>query len=234
MPGPTKTIQPAEKAAHRNFREIDDVICLISGPQGAKSAQFAARGRLAGALAINQTISYHLYATVRGRKPICGEIERGTAARRRRPTRASGMAGEKTKMSVAKAKPNKSARRRSGRPTKEQAGRITEHIVEVATRLFLESSFEAISVDLIAATARISKQTFYARFASKEALFAAVIRKGVNDLLMPAVAESSRDGPIEATLVRIGVELSKRSPPKRINSRSWRSPTTRTRFTPAA
>jgi TetR/AcrR family transcriptional regulator, mexJK operon transcriptional repressor len=114
-------------------------------------------------------------------------------------------------MNVAKAKPNRNARRGSGRPTKEQAGRITEHIVDVATRLFVESSFEAVSVDLIAATARVSKQTFYARFASKEALFAAVIRKGVNDLLAPAVTESNRDGPIEATLIRIGVELSKRA-----------------------
>lgn len=78
-------------------------------------------------------------------------------------------------MTVAKAKPTKVAPRSSGRPTKEQAGRITEHIVEVARELFLASSFEAISVDLIAATARISKQTFYARFASKEALYAAVI-----------------------------------------------------------
>lgn len=110
---------------------------------------------------------------------------------------------------TAKAKPTRTAPRSSGRPTKEQAGRIAEQIVDVAMGLFLESSFEAVSVDLIAATARISKQTFYARFASKEALFAAVIRKGTNALLMPAVTESNRDGPIEATLVRIGLELSK-------------------------
>jgi len=114
-------------------------------------------------------------------------------------------------MNVTKAKPSRSARRHSGRPTKEQAGQITGHIIDVATRLFLESSFEAISIDLIAATARVSKQTFYARFASKEALFAAVIRKGVDDLLVPAVIESNRDGSIEVTLVRIGVELSKRA-----------------------
>src|SRR5437870_2086365 len=114
-------------------------------------------------------------------------------------------------MNVSKAKPIRSPQRHSGRPTKEQAGQISGHIVDVATRLFLESSFEAISIDLIAATARISKQTFYARFASKETLFAAVIRKGANDLLMPALAESNRDGPIAATLVRIGVELSKRA-----------------------
>jgi len=112
-------------------------------------------------------------------------------------------------MTVAKAKTARTARRSSGRPTKEQAGRITEQIVNVATRLFLESSFEGVSVDLIAATARISKQTFYARFASKEALFAAVIRQGTNNLLLPAVMESNRDSPIEATLIKIGLEFSK-------------------------
>lgn len=114
-------------------------------------------------------------------------------------------------MNVSKAKPIRSPQRHSGRPTKEQAGQISGHIVDVATRLFLESSFEAISIDLIAATARVSKQTFYARFASKEALFAAVINKGVNDLLAPAVTESSHDAPIDATLIRIGIELSKRA-----------------------
>ena len=114
-------------------------------------------------------------------------------------------------MSATKTKPSRSARPRSGRPTKEQAGQITGHIIEVATRLFLESSFEAISIDLIAATARISKQTFYARFASKEELYAAVIRKSVDDLLIPEAGEPDRAGPIEATLIRIGVELSRRA-----------------------
>ena len=114
-------------------------------------------------------------------------------------------------MNVTKTRATRSTRPRSGRPTKEQAGQITGHIIEVATRLFLESGFEAVSVDLIAATARISKQTFYARFDSKETLYAAVIRKSLNDLLMPEAGEPDRAGPIEATLVRIGVELSRRA-----------------------
>jgi AcrR family transcriptional regulator len=114
-------------------------------------------------------------------------------------------------MNVTKTKPGRSTRPRSGRPTKEQAGQITGHIVDVATRLFMESSFESISIDLIAATARISKQTFYTRFASKEELYAAVIRKSVDSLLMRAAGEPDRAGPIEATLIRIGVELSRRA-----------------------
>jgi TetR/AcrR family transcriptional regulator, mexJK operon transcriptional repressor len=114
-------------------------------------------------------------------------------------------------MNVAKAKPNRSVRRRSGRPTKEQAGRLTDHIIDVATRLFSESSFEATSIDLIAAKARVSKQTFYARFVSKDALFAAVIRKGVAELFVPATGGPDLTGPIEAILVRVGIELSKRA-----------------------
>jgi AcrR family transcriptional regulator len=114
-------------------------------------------------------------------------------------------------MKVAKAKPTRNTRRRSGRPTKEQALRIADHIIDVATRLFSQTSFEATSIDLIAAKARISKQTFYARFASKEALFAAVIRKGANDLLVPAAGKTDRAGPIDAILISIGVELSRRA-----------------------
>ncbi len=41
-------------------------------------------------------------------------------------------------MNVTKTKPGRSTRPRSGRPTKEQAGQITGHIVDVATRLFME------------------------------------------------------------------------------------------------
>jgi TetR/AcrR family transcriptional regulator, mexJK operon transcriptional repressor len=119
--------------------------------------------------------------------------------------------GEKTKMNVAETEPHAGKRPRSGRPTKERAEHITEHIIDVATQLFQETSFEATSVDLIAAQAHISKQTFYARFVSKEALFAAVIRKGANNLLVPIAGETLRDGPIDTTLIRIGVELSKRA-----------------------
>ena len=114
-------------------------------------------------------------------------------------------------MSVASAKTKKVPPRRSGRPTKEQAEGISDHIVEVATRLFSETSFEATSVDLIAAKARISKQTFYARFDSKEALFAAVVRRSMSDLLAPPAGEPDRSGPIEATLIRIGAELLRRA-----------------------
>ena len=56
-------------------------------------------------------------------------------------------------------------------------------ILDAANALFLERGYTA-SVDDIAAAAGVSKQTVYARFASKEDLFEAVVRAGI-DLKLP-------------------------------------------------
>ncbi|NBJ13880.1 TetR/AcrR family transcriptional regulator [Microvirga arsenatis] len=65
--------------------------------------------------------------------------------------------------------------KRTGRPSLVEAERLTEHIVEVAARFFLEQGFDATSIDQIAAAAKISKRTLYARFPTKADLFEAVI-----------------------------------------------------------
>ena len=48
-------------------------------------------------------------------------------------------------------------------------------IVEAAAALFLKSGFGAVSMDMIAATANVSKRTVYSYFSTKEALFVAVM-----------------------------------------------------------
>lgn len=65
--------------------------------------------------------------------------------------------------------------KRAGRPSLAEAERLTEHIVEVATRFFLGQGFDATSIDQIAAEAKISKRTLYTRFPTKADLFEAVI-----------------------------------------------------------
>lgn len=55
-------------------------------------------------------------------------------------------------------------------------------ILDAANALFLERGYTA-SVDDIAAAAGVSKQTVYARFASKEDLFEAVVRAGAEQLV---------------------------------------------------
>lgn len=71
------------------------------------------------------------------------------------------------------------ARRRGGRPSAEQAGEVDQRILDAATTLFLRSGFDATSCDQVLALAGAGKATLYARYANKEALFSAVVRRMV-------------------------------------------------------
>src|SRR6202000_815398 len=63
-----------------------------------------------------------------------------------------------------------------GRPTAERVCEINRAILNAATKCFLTScSFEGASMDAIAAAARGSKVTLYARY-QKESLFQAVVQ----------------------------------------------------------
>ena len=48
-------------------------------------------------------------------------------------------------------------------------------MLEAAQRLFAEAGYEAVSMDLVAKTAGVSKATLYAHFESKENLFAEIL-----------------------------------------------------------
>ncbi len=97
--------------------------------------------------------------------------------------------------------------RRRGRPTKAASGNLSQLIVEIAFRQFLESGYAATSMDAVAAEARISKRTLYDRFPSKLHLFEATIQqRSVFDF------ESFRrfemdTGPIESTLSTVAAWL---------------------------
>ena len=72
--------------------------------------------------------------------------------------------------------------KRSGSPRK------SEMMLKAAQRLFAEGGYEAVSMDLVAKTAGVSKATLYAHFDSKENLFAEILeaendRAGDEDLI---------------------------------------------------
>jgi AcrR family transcriptional regulator len=60
------------------------------------------------------------------------------------------------------------------------AGKVEERILDAAGHVFLERGFEGASVDEIAEAASAGKPTIYARFPSKQALFAAVVERLVS------------------------------------------------------
>ena len=97
-----------------------------------------------------------------------------------------------TEITGTKAKPAPRHRRpvRTGRPPRELAGECETRILDAAAQVFLARGFDGASVDEIADVARAGKPTIYARFAGKEALFAAVIARRVreNTGSLPSVA----------------------------------------------
>jgi TetR/AcrR family transcriptional repressor of mexJK operon len=66
---------------------------------------------------------------------------------------------------------------RGGRPSRADALRLRQRILEVATELFLAEGYGSTSIEAVAARAGISKRTLYHRFDDKSALFAAVVHE---------------------------------------------------------
>lgn len=90
----------------------------------------------------------------------------------------------------------------SGAKSRQQ--RTRDAIVSAAAVLFLKNGFLGTNMDEIAATADVSKQTVYAHFQSKEALFLDVVR-GMTGLAgdehQQQVAEPEDDRPIAEYLL---------------------------------
>ncbi|MBI1732029.1 MAG: TetR/AcrR family transcriptional regulator [Gammaproteobacteria bacterium] len=82
--------------------------------------------------------------------------------------------------------PGRMLPRRSGRPSRITAERLREHILDVATELFLNHGYGSTSIEAVALTGRISKRTFYHRFQDKAALFSAVVHRIIDRLHPPA------------------------------------------------
>jgi TetR/AcrR family transcriptional repressor of mexJK operon len=69
-----------------------------------------------------------------------------------------------------------------GRPSREAAALLRDKILDVATRLFLHEGYGAVSIEMIARDARVSKRTFYQRFSNKAGLFTDVVYRIVERL----------------------------------------------------
>lgn len=76
-------------------------------------------------------------------------------------------------------------------------------IIDGATEVFLRLGYGAASMEAIAHAAKVSKQTIYAHFDGKDALFEAIIREKCEDLRIPAVFDRHRGEPVQVALQRI-------------------------------
>jgi len=98
---------------------------------------------------------------------------------------------------------HKSAR---GRPPARDVATREEHLLEVATEVFLDKGFKGASMIEIARRAGASKQTLYARYPSKAALFAALIERKASRLF-EAIGPLGDGRTVRETLVHVGTEM---------------------------
>jgi AcrR family transcriptional regulator len=80
---------------------------------------------------------------------------------------------------------------RKGRPSASMAGEVEERILDAATAVFLEHGFAGASLERIADRASASKATLYSRYANKEALFSAVVKRSAERSLR-SIEETGR------------------------------------------
>jgi len=97
-------------------------------------------------------------------------------------------------------------RKRGGRPSAEQAGEVDRRILDAATMLFLRSGFDATSCDQVVALAGAGKATLYARYANKDALYGAVVRRMVEQTAPPE-SDIEWDAPLQERLRAVGHSL---------------------------
>lgn len=98
--------------------------------------------------------------------------------------------------SPPKASPAKGSRRlgKGGRPSKAREGQISDAILDLASEMFASQGYAATSVERLAVTCRVGKDTIYRRFPSKRALFDAVIERLRSRVLQRLEAVASEAG----------------------------------------
>jgi TetR/AcrR family transcriptional regulator, mexJK operon transcriptional repressor len=101
--------------------------------------------------------------------------------------------------------PESTATNQSARTKSEiRSERVTNRLLDAASKLFMERGFEATSMGEIARYARASKETFYRHFPGKEDLFRAVVIRGARLVAAELSAVLLTHEPPEKALAAFG------------------------------
>ena len=84
---------------------------------------------------------------------------------------------------IATAKRRDTARRAADTKVRMSGQERREQLLNVGRKLFAEKGFEAVSVEEIASTAKVSKPVVYEHFGGKEGLYAVLVDREMNYLL---------------------------------------------------
>jgi TetR/AcrR family transcriptional regulator, mexJK operon transcriptional repressor len=99
-------------------------------------------------------------------------------------------------------------RRRRGRPRLHEASQLDRDLLSHALDQFLDKGFEATTLSAITRSLGMSKQTVYARYPNKHALFVAALQSAIDEWLAPfeRLDEHESDD-LETTLVELAKVL---------------------------
>jgi AcrR family transcriptional regulator len=96
------------------------------------------------------------------------------------------------------------ARQGRGRPRLDEAGQVDRALLSHALDHFLEKGFEATTLSAITRSLGMSKQTVYARYPDKHALFLAALQSAIDEWLAPfETLREHESGDLEATLIAV-------------------------------
>lgn len=96
---------------------------------------------------------------------------------------------------------------RGGRPTREEAERRQQHLLDIAGAMFMKLGFDGTSIDAVAEATGASKRTVYAHYRDKNELFAAVLRRLIDRCLVPLDRFPLGTSDLEPMLMEIGRHL---------------------------
>jgi TetR/AcrR family transcriptional repressor of mexJK operon len=98
-------------------------------------------------------------------------------------------------------------RGRGGRPSRAEAERLSDRILDVATEMFIGRGYSATSIEAIALAARIGKLTLYRRFSDKAALFGEVIHRMIERWKNTVADLAEADGELHEVLERTAARM---------------------------
>jgi len=99
---------------------------------------------------------------------------------------------------------------RIGRPPQKLAGEVDERILDAARRVLLDRGLGGASIDEIARLARAGKPTIYARFPTKEALFAAVGSRNTANIISRFGTHPASGTTLDERLISAGTNFLER------------------------
>jgi len=94
-----------------------------------------------------------------------------------------------------------------GRPKRGTERERREHLLSVATRIFLAHGYGGASIELVAGVAKVSKKTIYQDYANKAALFHAVVQRRADAILYPVLEAAAHDSPPETVLAAVARQI---------------------------